>query len=81
MKVALVGLMQSGKSTLLSGISGKGVRAGSGGVVEEVVGVTDESLYMRRSIVSICPAWPSAMSIHGRRRGGSSSRCERLICL
>lgn len=44
MKVALVGLMQSGKSTLLSGISGKGVRASSGGVVEEVVGVPDERL-------------------------------------
>jgi GTP-binding protein YchF len=43
-KVALVGLMQSGKSTLLSAISGKGVRAGSGGVVEEVVGVPDERL-------------------------------------
>jgi GTP-binding protein YchF len=36
--------MQSGKSTLLSGISGKGVRAGSGGVVEEVVPVPDERL-------------------------------------
>jgi GTP-binding protein YchF len=36
--------MQSGKSTLLSAISGKGVRAGSGGVVEEVVGVPDERL-------------------------------------
>jgi GTP-binding protein YchF len=36
--------MQSGKSMLLSAISGKGVRAGSGGVVEEVVGVPDERL-------------------------------------
>jgi len=44
MKVALVGLMQSGKSTLLSGISGKGVRAGGAGVEEKVVPVPDERL-------------------------------------
>lgn len=44
MKVALIGLMQSGKSTLLSAISGKGVRAGGAGVVEEVVPVPDERL-------------------------------------
>jgi len=44
MKVALIGLMQSGKSTLLSAVSGKGVRAGGAGVVEEVVPVPDERL-------------------------------------
>ena len=44
MKVALVGLMQSGKSTLLSAISAKPVRAGGAGVVEEVVPVPDERL-------------------------------------
>ena len=44
MKVALIGFMQSGKSTLLSAVSGKGVRAGGAGVVEEVVPVPDERL-------------------------------------
>jgi len=44
MKVALIGLMQSGKSTLLSAISAKPVRAGGVGVVEEVVPVPDERL-------------------------------------
>jgi len=44
MKVALIGLMQSGKSTLLSAVSGKPVRAGGAGIVEEVVPVPDERL-------------------------------------
>jgi len=44
MKVALIGLMQSGKSTLLSALSGKPFRASGGGVVEEVVSVPDERL-------------------------------------
>ncbi|MHC5059560.1 MAG: DUF933 domain-containing protein [Planctomycetota bacterium] len=44
MKVALVGLMQSGKSTLLSAISGKPMRPGGAGAVEEVVPVPDERL-------------------------------------
>lgn len=44
MKVALIGLMQSGKSTLLSAVSGKPVRPGGAGVVEEVVPVPDERL-------------------------------------
>ena len=44
MKVALVGLMQSGKSTLLSAISAKPIRAGAAGVVEEVVPVLDKRL-------------------------------------
>jgi GTP-binding protein YchF len=43
-KVALIGLMQSGKSTLLSAVSGKPVRSGGAGIVEEVVPVPDERL-------------------------------------
>jgi GTP-binding protein YchF len=43
-KVALIGLMQSGKSTLLSAISAKPVRPAGAGVVEEVVPVPDERL-------------------------------------
>lgn len=44
MKVALVGLMQSGKSTILSAVSGKAVPVGMMNVREEVVPVPDERL-------------------------------------
>ena len=45
MKVALVGLIQSGKSTLLSAISGKAMRAaGSVSIEEAIVPVPDERL-------------------------------------
>ena len=44
MKVALIGLTQSGKSTLLSAISGKNINIGSVNIEEAVVPVPDERL-------------------------------------
>jgi len=44
LKVALVGLTQSGKSTLLSAISGKNISIGSVNIEEAVVPVPDERL-------------------------------------
>lgn len=44
MKVALVGLIQSGKSTILSAVSGKPVAVGMMNVNEEVVPVPDERM-------------------------------------
>ena len=45
MKVALIGLLQSGKSTLLSAISGKAMPAPGGFEIEEaIVPVPDERL-------------------------------------
>ncbi len=44
MKVALVGVLQSGKSTLLSAISGKAIAAGSTSIEEAIVPVPDERL-------------------------------------
>ena len=68
MKVALVGLMQSGKSTLLSAISGKPIRPGTAGMAEEVVHVPDERLdwlaahYQRRKPV---PATVDCLDLPG----------------
>jgi GTP-binding protein YchF len=44
LKVALVGLLQSGKSTILSAISGKKVSAGATAIEEAMVSVPDERL-------------------------------------
>ena len=44
MKVALVGLLQSGKSTLLSAVSGRDITGMSGQIEEAMVNVPDERL-------------------------------------
>ncbi len=44
MKVALVGVLQSGKSTLLSAVSGKSIAVGSTSIEEGIVPVPDERL-------------------------------------